>query len=422
MAVFGTAMRSIVLLAGAGVSAWAQAVPSARGAWLEFPDSGVRVEENSSARLTGPVPTYVRIHLRRQTSDVSYGSISTRVNSVVANISGGLRSDAEGILAEVDFAHNPALHLHSGWNSIEVIFHDRRNRMYYLSFLLELPGTRGSSSAPAIKSAGGRIGQRYALVAGISRYLREDSGLRPLAYAANDAAAFGKVLAQASGANIPPANVRVLTDEDATLAHLKSAIEDLRARLHPDDVLLVYLNLHGAPDPANPSRKYLMAYDSDPANMPDTALETTELAGLLSGTFPTRRVVLLADTCHSRSLQDKGASASAANLVSQYLAHAAHAAGFASLEASDLGQLSAEGDPWHEHGAFTYYLSKGISGEADANRDGTVTASELFTYVRKHVTYDTNDEQLPISELGEAGDIPLGGMSTVHRSAISPGR
>ncbi len=421
MAVFVTAVRSIVFLAGISTAAMAQAAPAARGAWLEFPDTGVRVEENGAARLSGTPPMYARIHLRRQTSDVSYGSISTRVNSVVANIAGGSRSDAEGIITEVDFANNDALRLRPGRNSIEVIFHDRRNRTYYLSFLLELPGARAvSATVPA--AVGHKYGQRHALVIGVSRYQREDAGLRPLGYAAIDAASFGKVLAQAAGANIPPANVHVLTDDDATLAHIKSAIESLRAQLHPDDVLLVYLNLHGAPDPANPSRKYLMAYDSDPADMASTALETTELAALLSGTFPTRRVVLLADTCHSRSLQEKGAVSSAANLVNQYLARAAHAAGFASLEASDLGQISAEGQPWHEHGAFTYYLSKGITGEADTNHDGTVTAMELFSYVRKHVTYDTNDAQLPIAELGAVGDIPLGGMLTARHAASSSGR
>ena len=421
MSVYLTAVRSIALLAGFGAAAWAQAAPGAKGAWLEFPDSGVRVEENSAVQLTGTPPSYARIHLRLQTSDVSYGSISMRVNSVVANIAGSSHSDSDGIIAEMDFANNDALRLRPGRNSIEVIYHDRRNRTYYLSFLLELPGARNVTAkvpaAPAPKS-----GQRYALVIGVGRYLREDAGLRPLAYASADAASFAKVLAQAGGANIPPANVHVLTDEDATLAHIKSAIEGLRAQLHADDVLLVYLDLHGAPDPANPTRKYLMAYDSDPANLPATALETTELAELLSGTFPTHRVVLLADTCHSTSLQEKGAASSAANLINQYLAHAAHAAGFASLEASDLGQLSAEGQPWHEHGAFTYYLAKGIAGEADANHDGTVTASELFSYVRKHVTYDTADKQLPIAELGAAGDVPLSGVLTARRQASSSSR
>ena len=418
MPAFSAAVRAFVLIMGLAAAVAAQANHSLHVAWLELPESGLSVEENGALVLSGNKPTFARIHLRRQTAEVAYGNISTRVNSAVANIAIKSHSDEEGIVTEIDLAHNDSLRLQPGRNSIEVTFRDRRNQVHYFSFLLELPAGSIQQAAPSA-SFRWKPGQRYALVVGVSRYKRTDAGLRELAYAASDASALGKLLGQASGANIPPANIHVLTDEEATLENIKNAISGLRSVVRPNDLVIVYLNLHGAHDPSNPSKKYLLAYDSDPAEMNSTALETNEFAELLTHSLSDQRIVLLADTCHSESLQETGSAVPPANLVNQYLARAAKEAGFASLEASDIGQLSAEGQPWHEHAAFTYYLMKGLSGEADINRDGTVTARELFSYVRKHVLYDTNNAQLPISELGMAGDIPIGGMMTAKRIATS---
>ncbi|MBI5673673.1 MAG: hypothetical protein HZC50_10640 [Nitrospirae bacterium] len=57
-------------------------------------------------------------------------------------------------------------------------------------------------------------------------------------------------------------------------------------------------------------------------------------------------------------------------------------------------------DDQHRHGLFTYYLLKGLRGEADTNRNGTVTFGELAGYVRQKVTWAAktqfNQEQRPL--------------------------
>lgn len=40
-------------------------------------------------------------------------------------------------------------------------------------------------------------------------------------------------------------------------------------------------------------------------------------------------------------------------------------------------------DSRHRHGLFTYYLLRGLRGEADTNRDNNVTLSKLTGYVRE---------------------------------------
>ncbi len=57
-------------------------------------------------------------------------------------------------------------------------------------------------------------------------------------------------------------------------------------------------------------------------------------------------------------------------------------------------------DDQHRHSLFTYYLLKGLRGEADTNRNGTVTFGELAGYVRQKVAWAAksrfNQEQRPL--------------------------
>jgi hypothetical protein len=53
------------------------------------------------------------------------------------------------------------------------------------------------------------------------------------------------------------------------------------------------------------------------------------------------------------------------------------------------GENVAQGleDSRHRHGLFTYYLLRGLRGEADTNRDNAVTLGELAGYVRQKVAW-----------------------------------
>lgn len=75
-------------------------------------------------------------------------------------------------------------------------------------------------------------------------------------------------------------------------------------------------------------------------------------------------------------------------------------------EGHTLGLIGGENltkgleDNEHRHGLFTYYLLKGLRGEADTNRNGTVTFGELTGYVRQKVAWAAksqfNQEQRPL--------------------------
>ena len=48
-----------------------------------------------------------------------------------------------------------------------------------------------------------------------------------------------------------------------------------------------------------------------------------------------------------------------------------------------------------KHGMFSYFLMKGMEGEADANNDNEITAGELHNYVEQNVWQQSSNTQLP---------------------------
>ena len=48
-----------------------------------------------------------------------------------------------------------------------------------------------------------------------------------------------------------------------------------------------------------------------------------------------------------------------------------------------------------EHGMFSYFLMKGMEGDADANQDNQITAGELHAYVEENVIQQSSGSQRP---------------------------
>jgi uncharacterized caspase-like protein len=58
---------------------------------------------------------------------------------------------------------------------------------------------------------------------------------------------------------------------------------------------------------------------------------------------------------------------------------------FTVFSASALDEISSS-LPEAKHGLFSYFLMKGLEGEADANADRNITAGELHAYVASNVS------------------------------------
>jgi len=91
---------------------------------------------------------------------------------------------------------------------------------------------------------------------------------------------------------------------------------------------------------------------------------------------------MILDACHSGAVKGREESGKMSRSMFDSLSDVPE--GFAILSACGLNERSYE----HEelgHGVFTFYLLKGAEGEADGNKDETVTLNELYDYVSPQV-------------------------------------
>ncbi|MDE3119099.1 MAG: hypothetical protein KGL03_08820, partial [Nitrospirota bacterium] len=109
-------------------------------------------------------------------------------------------------------------------------------------------------------------------------------------------------------------------------------------------------------------------------------------------------IVVMLDSCFSgaggRSVVAKGMRPMVLSVENPVLAGGKTVV----LSASQGDQVSSTYDQ-KGHGLLTYFFLKGLQGEADKNKDGSVDLAELFTYLKPQVSRvarrDFNNEQTP---------------------------
>ena len=387
---------------------------------LEIPEASAKVEANSSAQLSTAPVTYLKVHIARNSSDIDYGSIHTRINTEAADTLMTTTGTTDGILCNLDLNRHGGFQLVDGRNSVEVDYMDHFHRLHYASFLLD----RGNGKAPRLLPASGppaRInGQKYAVVVGVAKYQNAGAGLTNLRYADRDADSFRTFLESPSGGSFPKQNILTLLNEDATNEALRSALFTFLSKPHPEDLVVIYLAGHGSPDPNDSRNLYFLTYDTKIDDMGGTAFPMFQFQDVFDRVLKARRVITFVDSCHSFGISgEKNLGRPSNNLINQYIQRFASNGERAVLTASNTSELSFEDERWGGgHGVFTYYLLKGLSREADANHDGTVTVAELSSFLRDKVTTDTAGRQNPQAIVGGVGNIPV---SAVGRETAASG-
>jgi WD40 repeat protein len=177
----------------------------------------------------------------------------------------------------------------------------------------------------------------------------------------------------------------VLTNEQATLANILKAFDDLTARAKPADLALVFLAGHGV----DLDGKYYFLPNDLPDLGSDTirgkALTHEELAARL-GKFPMSRTVVVLDTCYSGAfaIDDSILKDSRDQTVGKQISHAS---GRFILAGSANQEEALDGVDGH--GVFTGVLLRGLSGDADkqaaGNKDGKISILELGEFTKSQV-------------------------------------
>ncbi|MDE1976010.1 MAG: ankyrin repeat domain-containing protein [Elusimicrobia bacterium] len=230
----------------------------------------------------------------------------------------------------------------------------------------------------------------FAVVVGVEDYAR---GLPPATFARRDALAVKRHLL---ALGVPPDHLRLLLGEDATRARLAAYLEDwLPRNANSKSTVFFYFSGHGAADPEG-KEAYLVPFDGDPEFLAKTGFPLSRLYGDL-GKLPAKRVLAALDACFSgagaRSVSAEGIRPLVTRVDWGGPAAGGNVAALASASGTQTaGVLADQG-----HGAFTYYLLKGLNGAA-MGADGKITLSGLYAYlkgrVEKFAALD-NREQTP---------------------------
>lgn len=251
---------------------------------------------------------------------------------------------------------------------------------------------------------------RHAVVIGIERYRKN---LPQADYAANDARVMADYLTKVLG--YPEENVALLLNDNAAKTDLEKYLEGwLPNRVEKGDSVFVYFSGHGAPN-AKTGKAYLVPYDGDPSFVDQTAYPLERLYDRL-GKLPAKEIVVVLDSCFSgaggRSVIAKGMRPMVLSIENPVLAGGKTAV----IAASSGDQVSSTYDE-KKHGLLTYYLLKGLRGEADRDKSGSIELAELFEYVKPQVERtarrEFNNEQSP--QLLESPELLKRGVRLIER-------
>ena len=245
-----------------------------------------------------------------------------------------------------------------------------------------MPATISTSrSSRALETGAAKL---WMLLVGVNQY--EDEALPSLRYSAVDCQGLSEALETATQA-FPNKTAHIHHDfaESPNLATVRTSLQQITAAAKPQDTVLFYFSGHGILD-ADRQQAVLCLADTWKAQLAQTGLALEELLQALGNCSAHQQIVWL-DACHSGGMTLKGARGQTEpvllnpnmDLVQRLRQRAAQSQGFYALLSCDQAQRSWE-FPELGHGVFTYFLMRGLRGEA-VDSQGFIEADGLYKYV-----------------------------------------
>jgi hypothetical protein len=243
-----------------------------------------------------------------------------------------------------------------------------------------------------------------AIIIGIANY----KTLPKAEFANDDARVFYDYAIRALG--VKPENIKLLVDADAEEVEIVKAFKTwLPSRVKSTTDVYVFYSGHGLPT-QDGQGLYLLPPRADRDFISRTSIQFQEISEDIQATKP-KSVTIFMDACYS------GQARSGENLVANARPVALKADkklfpdSFTVITASQADQISSS-SPDLKHGIFSYYLMKGMEGDADANKDGKVTLGEMQAYLLENVGRQAgmmSRKQEP-QMIGDVGRVLVGGL------------
>lgn len=223
-------------------------------------------------------------------------------------------------------------------------------------------------------------GEVYVLLVGVSNYVNHRE---PLQYPDNDALNLFAFLRSPEGGAIPTKNIINLVDKVATRRNILDSLNAILTRVTKKDMVIFYFSGHGI-------KGAFLPIDYDGTF--EKVVYHHEIYSALQQSNAQFKMCI-ADACHAGSMQEqKGFLGS--SQTDFYQNSQSVQSDFAMLLSSTSSENSAEADRLQQS-VFSYYLIKGLEGQADTNRDKRISIQELFNYVGDNVRKFTENRQSP---------------------------
>ena len=243
---------------------------------------------------------------------------------------------------------------------------------------------------------------RWALLIGVDDY--GDPGISKLKVCSGDVQAIYGLL---TANDYKPDHIRLLlspgeSTQLPTRAEILSALTSIAQTAGEDDFLLFYFSGHGI---SKDGEAFLLPSDTRYTALADTAISLSRVKKIIQDSSARAKVIIL-DACHSGAKIGKNSL----GMTEEFIHHVfSEAEGLVILSSCKQQQVSWE---WSEKGqsVFTHYLLQGLQGEADFQRKGFVTVSDINQYVTDKVkswAVKRGHVQIPTLQCSTAGEIVL---------------
>ena len=217
-----------------------------------------------------------------------------------------------------------------------------------------------------------------AIVIGVENY----QYVSEATYAYNDAEVFREYLAETMG--FSKAKVKIITNRQATLAEFNKLLSPngwLARNVNPGkSEIVIYFSGHGIPD-RKTKQTGLLPFDVDPNY--SIGFRLSDLYASL-GNLNAKSVLVFLDACFTGENRERRMLLADARGIVVVPIDKSLPNNITVLSAASGGQFSGALKE-KEHGLFTYYVLKGLGGDADDNQDKKLTIGELGKYVQVKV-------------------------------------
>lgn len=217
-----------------------------------------------------------------------------------------------------------------------------------------------------------------AIIIGVEKYKR----LPKANYADVDAQTFYDYAKRALG--VSSEKIRLLVNENAERTEIRRTLDAWLPSVVKQNSteIFIFYSGHGLPSKSGDSL-FFLPWDADKDYLEDTAILQSKFYDALIATKP-KSVTVFLDACYS-GINKNGeaiiANARPLSLKAKAEAVPPNFSVFSASAADEISQSSSE----LKHGLFSYYLMRGLEGEADNNQDGELSVSEMFDYLKQSV-------------------------------------